>query len=210
MALQLGDLAPDFTADSTEGRLSLYDHLGESWGILFSHPADFTPVCTTELGALAALDDDWKSRGVKVLVVSVDSLEDHKAWVADIEAANGTQVSFPLLADPDRAIARLYGMLHPNADSTLTVRSVFVIGPDKRVRLTLTYPASTGRNFDEILRVVDSLQRTDAHKVATPADWTPGDRVVVVPSLSNEEAKKRFGQFEAVTPYLRLTDDPAG
>ena len=210
MALQLGDLAPDFTADSTEGRLSLYDHLGESWGILFSHPADFTPVCTTELGALAALDDDWKSRGVKVLVVSVDSLEDHKAWVADIEAANGTQVSFPLLADPDRAIARLYGMLHPNADSTLTVRSVFVIGPDKRVRLTLTYPASTGRNFDEILRVVDSLQRTDTHKVATPADWTPGDRVVVVPSLSNEEAKERFGQFEAVTPYLRLTDDPAG
>ena len=135
-------------------------------------------MCTTELGALAALEDDWKSRGVKVLVVSVDSLEDHKAWVADIEAATGTRVSFPLLADPDRAIARLYGMLHPNADSTLTVRSVFVIGPDKRVRLTLTYPASTGRNFEEILRVVDSLQRTDTHKVATPADWTPGDRVV--------------------------------
>lgn len=210
MALQLGDLAPDFSADSTEGRLSLHDHLGDSWGILCSHPADFTPVCTTELGALAALEDDWKSRGVKVLVVSVDSLEDHKAWVADIEAATGTRVSFPLLADPDRAIARLYGMLHPNADSTLTVRSVFVIGPDKRVRLTLTYPASTGRNFDEILRVVDSLQRTDAHKVATPADWTPGDRVVVVPSLSNEEATERFGQVEAVTPYLRLTDDPAG
>ena len=210
MALQLGDLAPDFSADSTEGRLSLHDHLGDSWGILCSHPADFTPVCTTELGGLAALEDDWKSRGVKVLVVSVDSLEDHKAWVADIEAATGTRVSFPLLADPDRAIARLYGMLHPNADSTLTVRSVFVIGPDKRVRLTLTYPASTGRNFDEILRVVDSLQRTDAHKVATPADWTPGDRVVVVPSLSNEEATERFGQVEAVTPYLRLTDDPAG
>ena len=210
MALQLGDLAPDFTADSTEGRLSLHDHLGDRWGILFSHPADFTPVCTTELGALAALEDNWKSRGVKVLVVSVDSLEDHKAWVADIEAATGTRVSFPLLADPDRAIARLYGMLHPNADSTLTVRSVFVIGPDKRVRLTLTYPASTGRNFDEILRVVDSLQRTDAHKVATPADWTPGDRVVVVPSLSNEEATERFGQVEAVTPYRRVTDVPAG
>lgn len=209
MTLQLGELAPDFTAESTQGPLSLHAHLGDSWGILFSHPADFTPVCTTEIGSIAAHDPDWRQRDVKVLVVSVDSLTDHKAWVADIEAATGTQIGFPLLADPDQTIASLYGMIHPGASTTLTVRSVFIIGPDKRIRLTLTYPASTGRNFDEILRVVDSLQRTDTHAVATPADWAPGSPVVVAPSVSNEEARQRFGGFEEVTPYLRLTRDPA-
>ncbi len=208
MAIRLGDTAPDFTADSTAGTINFHEYLGDSWGILFSHPKDYTPVCTTELGAVAGLKAEWDKRNVKVVGLSVDTVEDHTGWARDIEDVTGNALNFPLLADPDRKVADLYDMIHPNADNTLTVRSVFVIGPDKKVKLTLTYPAATGRNFDELLRVVDSLQRTAVNKVATPANWAPGDKVIIVPSLSNEEAAEAFPGFETVKPYLRTTNDP--
>jgi alkyl hydroperoxide reductase subunit AhpC len=208
MAIRLGDIAPDFTAESTAGTINFHDYLGDSWGILFSHPKDFTPVCTTELGTVAGLKAEWDKRDVKVLGLSVDTVADHNAWAQDIEDVTGHALNFPLLADPNRTVASLYDMIHPNADDTLTVRSVFVIAPDKTVKLTLTYPAATGRNFDELLRVVDSLQRTSKHKVATPANWTPGDRVIIVPSLDNAQAEAAFPGFETVKPYLRTTNDP--
>jgi alkyl hydroperoxide reductase subunit AhpC len=209
MAIRLGDDAPDFTADSTQGPISLHDYLGDSWGILFSHPKDFTPVCTTELGRVAALRPEFEKRNCKVLGLSVDGLKDHESWSKDIEETQGTALNFPLLADPDRKVAGLYDMIHPNELNNLTVRSVFVIGPDKKVKLTLTYPASTGRNFEEILRVLDSLQLTANHKVATPVDWKHGDDVIIVPALSDEEAKERFpGGWKTVKPYLRVTKQP--
>lgn len=204
MTLRIGDIAPDFTAPTTSGPVSFHEHLGESWGILFSHPADFTPICTTEIGAIAALDAEWTARDIKVLVISVDGLDDHRSWVADIERVMGLQIDFPLIADPGGVIARQYGMVHEHESSTMTVRTVFVIDPQKRVRLTLCYPVSVGRNFDEILRVVDSLRRTDAHSVATPADWTPGERVVLLPG---GDAVCPTG-FRTVTDYLSLVDDP--
>ena len=208
MAIRLGDTAPDFTAPTTEGELSFHDWLGDSWGVLFSHPKDYTPVCTTELGTVARLKPEFEKRNVKVAGLSVDTLEDHRGWAGDIEETQGTALNFPLIADPERKVADLYDMIHENADNTLTVRSVFVIGPDKKVKLTLTYPAATGRNFDEILRTIDSLQLTADHKVATPANWKHGERVILVPSLSDDEAKAKFGEFETVKPYLRYTDDP--
>ena len=209
MPLRLGDIAPDFTAESTAGKIEFHAYLGDSWGVLFSHPRDFTPVCTTELGAAAALKEAFDARDVKVLGLSVDSLDDHLAWSGDIGEVTGHPLNFPLIADPDRTVATAYDMIHPNADNTLTVRSVFVIAPDKKVKLTLTYPASTGRNFDEVLRVIDSLQRTSAHKVATPANWRPGQDVIIVPSMSDEEAGEHFESFKRVKPYLRTTKDPS-
>lgn len=208
MALRLGDTAPDFTAQTTAGEVRFHEWLGESWGILFSHPKDYTPVCTTELGTVARLAPAFAARNVKVIGLSVDSLADHYGWAEDIAATQGTALNFPLIADEDRSIATRYDMIHPNADATFTVRSVFVIGPDKKIKLTLTYPAATGRNFDELLRVIDSLQLTAYHKVATPANWGRGDRVIVVPSLSDEEAIARFGEIEVQRPYLRYTDVP--
>ncbi len=209
MTLRLGDTAPDFTAESTAGTIDFHAYLGRSWGVLFSHPKDFTPVCTTELGAAAALKPEFDARDVKVVGLSVDSLEDHLAWAGDIGEVTGHPLNFPLIADPDRVVATAYDMIHPNADNTLTVRSVFIIDPDKKVRLTLTYPASTGRNFDEVLRVIDSLQRTSAHKVATPANWLPGQDVIIVPSISDEQAGEHFESFKRVKPYLRTTKDPS-
>jgi len=209
MALQLGDIAPDFTQDSTEGPISFHKFLGDSWGVLFSHPKDFTPVCTTELGAVARLKPEFDRRNVKVVGLSVDPLADHKAWAKDIEETQGTKLNFPLLADADRTVANAYGMIHPNANDTLTVRSVFVIGPDKKVKLSITYPASTGRNFDEILRVIDSLQLTAKHKVATPVNWKDGEDTIIVPAVSDEEAKTLFPKgFKTVKPYLRYTPQP--
>jgi len=209
MALQLGDTAPDFTADSTAGEISLHDYGGDSWVVLFSHPKDFTPVCTTELGAVSKLKAEFDKRNVKVLGLSVDPLSDHKAWVGDIEETQGCALNFPLLADPDRKVADLYGMIHPNANDTLTVRSVFVIDPNKKIRLTLTYPASTGRNFDELLRVIDSLQLTDKHKVATPVNWKQGDDCIIVPAVSNDDAKKLFPDgWDEQKPYLRVVKQP--
>jgi alkyl hydroperoxide reductase subunit AhpC len=209
MAIRLGDIAPDFTAESTAGTINLHEYLGSSWGVLFSHPKDFTPVCTTELGAVAKLKPEFDKRNVKVLGLSVDPLADHQRWIGDIAETQGTALNFPLLADPTRAISTLYDMIHPNADNTLTVRSVFVIGPDKKVKLTITYPASTGRNFAEILRVIDSLQLTANHSVATPVNWVDGQDVIIVPSLSNEDAKKKFpGGWNEVKPYLRITKQP--
>jgi alkyl hydroperoxide reductase subunit AhpC len=210
MALQLGDIAPDFTQDSTEGPLHFYDWAGSSWVILFSHPKDFTPVCTTELGVVAKLKPQFDERGVKVVGLSVDAADSHGKWSKDIEETQGTALNFPLIADHDRKVADLYGMIHPNANDTLTVRSVFVIDPNKKVRLTLTYPASTGRNFDELLRVIDSLQLTDKHKVATPANWKHGEDVIIVPAVSNEQAKDLFpGGWTEVKPYLRTVKQPA-
>src|SRR5678816_4116865 len=208
--LRLGDIAPDFTQDSTEGRIEFHKWLGNSWGVLFSHPKDFTPVCTTELGATAKLKAEFDKRNVKVVAVSVDPIDSHKGWVGDIEETQGCAVNFPILADPDRKVADLYDMIHPNANDTLTVRSVFVIDPNKKIRLIITYPASTGRNFNEILRVIDSLQLTDKHKVATPVNWKPGEDVIIVPSLQDaDEIKRRFPKgFKAVKPYLRLTPQP--
>jgi len=203
MAIRLGDTAPDFEAETTAGPISFHDWLGDSWGVLFSHPADFTPVCTTELGRAAALKPEFDKRNVKVIGLSVDPITDHHAWAKDIEETQGTALNFPLIADPDRKVADLYDMIHPNADNTLTVRSVFVIGPDKKVKLTLTYPASAGRNFDEVLRVIDSLQLTADKQLATPADWKAGQDVIIAPSVSDEEARSRFGDFVAVKPYLR-------
>ncbi|MEM6792016.1 MAG: peroxiredoxin [Myxococcota bacterium] len=209
MAIRLGDEAPNFKADSTEGEIDFHDYLGDGWGVLFSHPKDFTPVCTTELGMVAKLKPEFDRRNVKVVGLSVDPVSDHRAWARDIEETQGTALNYPLLGDPDRAVAKLYDMIHPNADNTLTVRSVFIIGPDKKVKLTLTYPASTGRNFDEILRVIDSLQLTADHKVATPVNWNDGDDCIVVPSLSDEEAKAKFPKgFRTVKPYLRVTPQP--
>lgn len=209
MTLQLGDTAPNFTADTTEGPIDFHEWAGGEWVVLFSHPKDFTPVCTTELGEVARLKGEFAKRDAKVIALSVDSVEDHKAWSGDIAETQGQTVNYPIIADADRKVANLYGMIHPKADNTLTVRSVFVIDPDKKVRLTITYPASTGRNFEEILRVLDSLQLTDGYQVATPVNWTNGDDVIVVPSLSDEEAREKFPQgFKTVKPYLRITPQP--
>jgi alkyl hydroperoxide reductase subunit AhpC len=208
MALQLGDEAPDFTATSTEGELKFHEYLGDSWGVLFSHPADFTPVCTTELGAVAALKPEFDKRNTKVVGLSVDALDNHETWSQDIEDVTGSKLNFPLVADTDRSVADKYGMIHPNASDTMTVRSVFVVGPDKKVKLTLTYPAATGRDFGEILRVIDSLQLTAKHKVATPADWRQGDDVIITTAVSDEEAAERFPGYETVKPYLRKTPQP--
>lgn len=208
--LRLGDVAPDFEQDSSVGRIRFYDFLGDKWGVLFSHPADFTPICTTELGYTAKLADEFAKRNVKVLALSVDGVESHGRWIDDINDTQSTTVNFPILADEDRKVSTLYDMIHPNANSTLTVRSVFIIDPSKKVRLTLTYPASTGRNFNEILRVIDSLQLTDNYSVATPVNWEDGDDVVIVPSLKDEEViKQKFPKgYKAVRPYLRLTPQP--
>ncbi|MDY3198691.1 MAG: peroxiredoxin [Pseudomonadaceae bacterium] len=210
MSIRLGDIAPDFEQDSSEGRIRFHQWLGDSWGILFSHPADFTPVCTTELGLTAKLKDRFAERGVKVIALSVDPVQSHLEWIKDINETQNTIVGFPIIADHDRRVSELYDLIHPNANDTLTVRSLFIIDPNKKVRLIITYPASTGRNFDEILRVVDSLQLTDNHKVATPANWKDGDDVVIVPSLKDEdEIRQRFpAGYKAVRPYLRLTPQP--
>ncbi|BCT90070.1 MULTISPECIES: peroxiredoxin [Acinetobacter] len=210
MSLRLGDTAPNFEQQSSEGLINFYDFLGDSWGILFSHPADYTPVCTTELGFTAKLKDEFEKRGVKAIALSVDDVESHHGWIKDINETQGTTVNFPIIADQDRKVSELYDFIHPNASETLTVRSLVIIDPNKKVRLIITYPASTGRNFHEVLRVVDSLQLTDNHKVATPANWQHGDDVVIVPSLKDEEEiKQRFPKgYKAVTPYLRLTPQP--
>jgi len=209
MSLRLGDIAPNFTAQTTEGEVDFYEYLGSGWGILFSHPADYTPVCTTELGRTAALQEEFKKRNTKVLAVSVDPLDKHKGWVADINETQNVTVDFPIIADPDRTVANLYGMIHPNASENFTVRSLFIIGPDKKVKLTITYPASTGRNFQEVLRVLDSLQLTANYSVATPADWKNGENVIVVPAVSTEDAIKKFPKgVEIVKPYLRYTPQP--
>ncbi len=206
--IQLGQVAPDFEADTTQGRIRFHEWLGNSWGVLFSHPKDFTPVCTTELGETARLKPEFDKRDVKVIGLSVDPLDRHAGWSADIEETQGHAPNFPMIADHDGKVADLYGMIHPNANDTLTVRSVFVVGPDNKVKLTLTYPASTGRNFDELLRVIDSLQLTAKHSVATPADWKQGQDVIIAPAVSDQDAKERFGDFEAKKPYLRVTPQP--
>jgi peroxiredoxin len=207
--IKLGDKAPNFDAETSEGKLNLYDYLGDSWGILFSHPADYTPVCTTELGTAARYKPEFDKRNVKMIALSVDGVESHMDWIKDINETQNTSVNFPIIADEDRKVSDLYDMIHPNADDTLTVRSVFIIGPDKKIKLLLTYPASTGRNFDELLRVIDSLQLTAYNKVATPANWKHGDDVVISPSVSNEEAKTMFPKgFKEVKSYLRLTPQP--
>ncbi|WP_422081253.1 peroxiredoxin [Ulvibacterium sp.] len=207
--IRLGDTAPDFTAETSQGTLNFYDYLGESWGILFSHPADFTPVCTTELGTAAKFKDEFDKRNVKMIALSVDGAESHAEWIKDINEVEKTTVNFPIIADEDRKVATLYDMIHPNADDKLTVRSVFIIAPDRTVKLILTYPASTGRNFYELLRVVDSLQLTAYHKVATPANWEHGQDVVVSPAIPTDEAKEMFTKgVEEVKPYLRMTPDP--
>jgi thioredoxin-dependent peroxiredoxin len=209
MAIRLGDDAPNFSAPTTQGDIDFYDWKGDSWAVLFSHPKDFTPVCTTELGTVAKLKPEFDRRNVKVIGLSVDPVDSHLEWEKDIEETQGQAVNFPMIADPDRKVADLYDMIHPNANDTLTVRSVFVIGADNKVKLILTYPASTGRNFDELLRVIDSLQLTAEHKVATPANWKNGDKVIIVPAVSDEEAKERFPQgWDAQKPYLRLVDQP--
>lgn len=207
--IRLGDQAPNFTAQTTEGELNFYNWLGNSWGILFSHPADYTPVCTTELGITAKYKSEFDKRNVKVMALSVDGLASHKEWIKDINETQNTKVNFPIIADEDRKVSTLYDMIHPNADDKMTVRSVFIIDPDKKVKLTLTYPASTGRNFDELLRVIDSLQLTAYHKVATPGNWKQGDDCVIVPSVTNEEIADIFPKgFTEVKPYLRLTPQP--
>ncbi|MBI5705441.1 MAG: peroxiredoxin [Armatimonadetes bacterium] len=209
MSLQLGDVVPNFTQQSTDGPIDFYDYAGSGWVILFSHPKDFTPVCTTELGAVARLKSEFDRRGVKVIGLSVDSLASHQGWVQDIEDTQGVKLNFPLLADEDRTVANLYGMIHPNSDNVFTVRSVFIIDPDKKLRLTLTYPAPTGRNFNEILRVVDALQLTDRNKVATPVNWSHGDDVIILPSVSDEAARELFPDgFTTLKPYLRVTKQP--
>jgi thioredoxin-dependent peroxiredoxin len=211
MALQLGDIAPDFEADTTEGHIRFHEWLGNSWGVLFSHPKDFTPVCTTELGYTAKLKPQFDKRGVKVIGLSVDPLDAHKRWSKDIEETQGTAPNFPMIADADRTIANLYGMIHPNASDTLTVRSAFIIGPDKKIKLSINYPASTGRNFDEILRVIDSLQLTAKHQVATPVNWKSGEDVIIVPSVSDEDARKKYPEgWKALKPYLRVVPQPKG
>jgi len=208
MALQLGDLAPDFTAETTAGTIRFHEWLGDSWGILFSHPADFTPVCTTELGTMAKLTDKFSKMNVKVIAISADSLESHKKWIEDINETQQTTVSYPLIADPEFKIANLYGMVHPNVDK-FTVRSVFIISPDKKIKLMITYPASTGRNFDEIFRVVESLQLTANYSVATPANWKHGDDVIITPAVKDEEIPEKFPKgHKRIKPYLRTTPQP--
>jgi thioredoxin-dependent peroxiredoxin len=210
MAIRLGDDAPNFTAETTEGTIDFYDWKGDSWAVLFSHPKDFTPVCTTELGRVAALKPEFDARNTKVIGLSVNGLSDHVGWSQDIEDVTGSKLNYPLIADPDKKVSDLYDMIHPNASDTVTVRSVFVIGPDKKIKLTLTYPQSTGRNFDELLRVIDSLQLTAKHKVSTPADWKQGEDVIIVPAVSEEEAKERFPEgWETKKPYLRLVKQPS-
>jgi alkyl hydroperoxide reductase subunit AhpC len=209
MSIQLGDEAPNFNAETTQGPVDFYKWKGNSWAVLFSHPKDFTPVCTTELGAVAALKGEFDKRNTKVIGLSVDPLTSHTKWEGDIKDVTGQTVNFPMIADPDKKVADLYGMIHPNASDTMTVRSVFIVGPDNKVKLTLTYPASTGRNFQEVLRVIDSLQLTATHSVATPADWKDGDDVIVVNSISDEDAMKKFPKgFVAKKPYLRVTPQP--
>jgi thioredoxin-dependent peroxiredoxin len=208
MSLQLGDTAPDFQANSTAGPINFYEYLGNSWGVIFSHPADFTPVCTTELGRTALLKNEFDKRNVKVVAVSVDPVDQHHKWISDINETQQCEVDFPVIADEDRKVATLYGMIHPNASTTATVRSLFIIGPDKKVKLTISYPASTGRNFVEVLRVIDSLQLTADHSVATPANWSNGEDVIVVPAVSTEDALKRFPDLKIVKPYLRYTKQP--
>jgi alkyl hydroperoxide reductase subunit AhpC len=210
MSLRLGDTAPDFTQESSEGPISFHKWLGDSWGVLFSHPADFTPVCTTELGLTAKLKDEFAKRNVKVIALSVDPVDSHKKWINDINETQNTKVNFPIIADADRKVSTLYDMIHPNASATATVRSLFVIDPKKVIRLIITYPASTGRNFDEVLRVIDSLQLTEYHSVATPGNWKNGDDVVIVPSLQDPEVlKQKFPKgFKALRPYLRMTPQP--
>ena len=209
MTIRLGDTAPDFTAETTEGTIEFHEWLGDGWGILFSHPKDYTPVCTTELGRVANLKGEFDKRNVKVIAVSVDPLESHKGWIKDINETQSCTMNYPIIADPDRNVATIYGMIHPNALDNLTVRSVFIIGPDKKVKLQLTYPASTGRNFDEIMRVIDSLQLTANYQVATPADWKQGDECVVVPAIKTEDIPAKFPKgFKEVKPYLRMTPQP--
>ena len=209
MAIRLGDEAPDFTADTTEGKINFHEWLGDSWGILFSHPKDFTPVCTTELGYVAKLKPEWDARNVRVIGLSVDSSENHEKWSDDIEETQGAKVNFPLISDPDRSVSDLYDMIHPNASDTVTVRTVFVIGPDKKVKATLTYPQSAGRNFDEILRLVDSLQLSAGYSVSTPVNWKVGEDVIIVPAVSDEDAKAKFPKgWKTLKPYLRLTPQP--
>ena len=209
MAIRLGDDAPDFTAETTEGTINFHEWLGDSWGVLFSHPKDYTPVCTTELGYMAKIKPEFDKRNVKIIAISVDPLDNHEGWSKDIEETQGAAPNYPLISDPDKKVADLYDMIHPNASDTATVRSVFVIGPDKKVKLSITYPQSTGRNFDEILRVIDSLQLTAKHKVSTPVNWKSGEDVIIIPAVSDEEAKERFpGGWKTVKPYLRLVPQP--
>ncbi len=209
MTLQLGDTAPDFTADTTEGTIHFHEWLGDSWGVLFSHPKDFAPVCTTELGEVARLKDEFAKRNAKVIGLSVDSVESHDRWKQDIEDATGNKLNYPLIGDEEHKVADLYGMIHPNASDTLTVRSVFIIGPDKKVKLTITYPASTGRNFAEILRVLDSLQLTSDYQVSTPVNWNDGEDVIIAPAIDDESAKEKFPKgFRKVKSYLRFTPQP--
>lgn len=209
MSLRLGDIAPNFTAETSAGKIDFYEYLGDSWGVLFSHPADYTPVCTTELGKTARLQEEFAKRNVKVLAVSVDTLDRHEGWIKDINETQNADVRFPIIADPERKVATAYGMIHPNASENFTVRSLFVIGPDKKIKLTITYPASTGRNFNEVLRVIDSLQLTANYSVATPADWQPTEDVIVVPAVSTEDALKKFPKgVNVVKPYLRYTPQP--
>ena len=209
MSIRLGDEAPNFTAVTTPGEITFHDWKAGSWAILFSHPADFTPVCTTELGRTAALGGEFAKRNTKAIAVSVDSIEDHNGWAPDIGEVGGTELNFPIIADPDRAVSQAYDMIHPGEGDTSTVRSVFVIDPNNKVRLTLTYPKSVGRNFDELVRVIDALQATDAAPIATPADWRPGDRVIVSPGLSTEDAKAKLSNVEEIKPYLRYADQPS-
>ncbi len=210
MALQLGDKAPDFTQESTQGEIAFHDYLGDSWGVLFSHPADFTPVCTTELGMAARLKPEFDKRNVKMLAISVDPVDSHTEWIKDINETQNTEMNFPILADADKKVSDLYGMIHPQANDTQTVRSVFIISPDKAIKLMITYPASTGRNFDEILRVIDSLQLTAGYSVATPANWTDGDEVVIAPALQDPQVlEEKFPKgYKVVKPYLRMTPQP--
>jgi len=207
--LRLGDTAPNFKAETTQGTLDFYEFLGDGWGVFFSHPADFTPVCTTELGATAKLKEEFEKRNVKAIAISVDPIDQHHSWISDINETQNTVVNFPIIADPDRKIAELYDLIHPNASETFTVRSVFVVGPDKKIKLTITYPASTGRNFDEILRVIDSLQLTADYQVATPANWKHGEEVVIAPAVKQEDVPAKFPKgHKVVKPYLRLTPQP--
>jgi alkyl hydroperoxide reductase subunit AhpC len=208
MSIRLGDTAPDFTADTTDGEIEFHDWKDGSWAVLFSHPADFTPVCTTELGRTAALKEEFAARNTKAIAVSVDPIESHRGWAPDIEEVGGTALNFPIIADPDRAVAELYDMIHPGEGDTSTVRSVFIVDPANKVRLSLTYPKSVGRNFSEIVRVIDALQATDANPVATPADWNPGERVIVSPTMSTEDAKTKLSNVEEIKPYLRYADAP--
>jgi len=209
MVLRLGDIAPDFSAETTHGNINFHDWLCDSWGILFSHPKDYTPVCTTELGYMSKIKPEFDKRNVKILAISVDPIDSHKGWVGDINDTQNTTVNFPIIADPDRKVSNLYDMIHPNADDTLTVRSVFVIGADKKIKLTITYPASTGRNFDEVLRVVDSLQLTSDYQVATPVNWKHGEDCIVVPSIPTEDIPEKFPKgYREIKPYLRFTPQP--